>query len=423
MNATSLSLNSLKRITVIDALRGFALFGIILMHMVEQYFGNEVPFDKLSNGIHPLLDHIVYDFVSVFVQAKFFTIFSFLFGLSFFIQMDRAHQKGLNFKGRFCWRLLILMVIGYVHGLFYMGDILIVYAILGFVLILFYNLKDKVIIIAIVILISGVPRLAITGYQQAFLPAPTKAQVEVQKEERKKTLDRYYNTLKTGSVMDVIKMNSFENFMGKLNFQFSTYGRGYQTLALFLMGLLLGRKRFFENIVEYKVKTKRVLIGLSIVAGSIIHLYVVAILIASLTRYGQTINQASPWLKAVGFIFYDTFNLAVTGIYITAFVLLYQKAKAHRVISKLAPIGRMGLTTYVGQSLIGVLIFYGFGFGLIDTFGASVCALLAIGVFFFQILISKWWLSYFNYGPLEWFWRSATYLKMQPFKKKQIVTI
>lgn len=132
-----------SRIQIIDALRGFALAGILICHMVEQYIGAGAPmshYEAVSAGI---ADQVIDGLLGIFLRGKFIALFSFLFGLSFFIQMDNGTKKGVAYGGRFLWRLILLLVIGYAHSLFYRGDILTIYAMLGIFLIPFYKMDNK----------------------------------------------------------------------------------------------------------------------------------------------------------------------------------------------------------------------------------------------------------------------------------------
>ena len=146
-----------SRITVIDAMRGIALVGICLTHAM-QYFG-EYPASPIRDSfawIHSL-DEAMRWFVNYFLAAKFYIIFSFLFGLSFFIQMDRASQKGVDFRPRFLWRLVLLLMIGMLHNLIFPLDILVIYAVLGFPLVLMYKLPNKLLVgLACFFMLGGV---------------------------------------------------------------------------------------------------------------------------------------------------------------------------------------------------------------------------------------------------------------------------
>jgi uncharacterized protein len=133
-----------------------------------------------------------------------------------------------------------------------------------------------------------------------------------------------------------------------------------------------------------------------------------------------TVNwqKAPQWLQyLMGFMF-NTFNLTMTFIYLAGMSLILSKKSWAWVLDKFVAIGKMGLTNYLMQTAIGILIFYGIGLGLAGKFNAAWCFAIAVLIFIFQIIYSKWWMSKFLYGPVEWLWRSATYLKWQPMRRK-----
>lgn len=165
MEKVSLS-TPLGRITVIDALRGFALLGVVLVHMTQHYgifsFSNR----GMSEPLSPAFDEFVRWLTANVLSGRFINIFSFLFGLSFFIQIDRAKRKGIDFHKRFVWRMIILFVIGIVGNCFYTADILPIYAILGIVLVFLSRFKNQVLVVITALLLLGTPRLLMVGYDR-----------------------------------------------------------------------------------------------------------------------------------------------------------------------------------------------------------------------------------------------------------------
>ena len=149
---------STHRITSIDAFRGFALAGIAIAHMVEQYVAAQAP-ESLGAAMNATIpDQIVQMFIEIFVRGKFFAMFAFLFGVSFFIQMDNAARKGINFQSRFLWRVALLFLIGYLHSLFYRGDILTIFAMLGVLLVFFYRVPTRICLAIAAVIVFGLPR-------------------------------------------------------------------------------------------------------------------------------------------------------------------------------------------------------------------------------------------------------------------------
>lgn len=397
------------RIEIIDALRGFALSGIFICHLVEQYSGAAMPEVHNAAVRVSILDQIIEGFIGIFLRGKFIALFSFLFGLSFFIQMDNGAKKGTAFAGRFLWKLLVLLGIGYLHSLFYRGDILTIYAMLGIVLIPFYLLKNKWVLAVAAILFLGLGRYTafyFTGSAHLFLGVNP---IDMQSTH----VLTYYDIIKNGTLIDVFATNSWEGHLDKMNFQYGIFGRGYFTFAFFLVGLYVGRTGFFTRIYEEQKRTKKILISATI-------LFVAALGITATAFIGMGSEVGlNNWYAMVGLAGYDLINLAMTLIYLALFVMAYRKVTTQKWLAKLAPYGRIALTNYVLQSLLGTLLLYGWGLGLLSEISNTLTFLLALTLIVLQVWASKHWLQRFNYGPLEWIWRSLTFVRWFSIKKTQ----
>ncbi|HET9053981.1 MAG TPA: hypothetical protein VFM90_07405, partial [Cyclobacteriaceae bacterium] len=186
-----------ERLHVVDALRGFALAGITVAHMLEQFIVAPRPTEGW--GVESLLvDNVIVAGQIIFVMGKFYSIFALLFGMSFAIMMENAARKGSNFSGRFLWRLGLLFLIGIVHSLIYRGDILVVYVVIGFLLPFFYNLPNKWLWAVVALLFLGAGRFlffVLTGKATLLSWENSPASPEVA---------AYVNTLKTGSFWDIV---------------------------------------------------------------------------------------------------------------------------------------------------------------------------------------------------------------------------
>ena len=401
-----------NRIVIIDALRGFSLAGIVIVHMVENYVGAPYPEGAMDAARAGIPDYIVEGFIFLFLRGKFFALFSFLFGLSFFIQMDSAHNKGYDFKWRFLWRIVLLFGIGYLHHLFYRGDILTIYALIGLFLIPFYKVPTKYILIITGLFFLGLGRyviFAITGGDNLFMPgefSPTSPEVAA-----------YFDIIKNGSLWEVFASNATDGQLMKMDFQLGIFSRGYLTFAFFLLGLLVGRMQFFRDFMEKKKLTLAVMwwsLGIFVVSIGL------TIVIFASAGPEPTFDN---WTTMFGLTALDLNNIGMTGVILSGFVLLYRKAKSGRWLSTFAPYGRTALTNYVAQSLIGTAILYGWGLGYLGELRNIYTFLIAIVLVVVQMLISKWWLSNFYYGPLEWLWRSLTHFKLYPLaRKKEMVS-
>jgi uncharacterized protein len=396
-----------QRINVVDALRGFALAGIVIVHIVENYVGAPTPENTMQGTHVGILDNIVDGFIFLFLRGKFFALFSFLFGLSFYLQLNRKKEGEDHFIGRFIWRLVLLFLIGYAHSLFYRGDILTVYALLGVFLVLFYKVSNRWVLVFTGLMFLGLGRYVvflITGGSNIFIPgdfSPNSPEVLA-----------YFKVIKDGSLWDVFKTNAMEGHLMKMDFQLGIFSRGYITFGFFLLGMVVGRLRFFENFRDLKSETKKVLIYS--VVGFFVSLGLVILVFSQLGPEVKFDN----WLSMFGLTFADLNNIFMTFMLICVFVIAYRKNWGERVLNVFVPYGKMALTNYFMQSIIGTFIFFGWGLGYLGTIPNSYAFLLALLIIGLQVICSKWWLSYFTYGPLEWLWRSATYFKWFKIRKE-----
>ena len=396
------------RITSIDAIRGFALAGIVICHVVENYIG-AMPPTNFYEAVHQgIADTIVDGFIGIFLTGKFIALFSFLFGLSFFIQMENGAKRNGYFGGRFLWRLLLLFAIGFVHSLFYRGDILTIYALLGIALIPFFKVSNKWILGIAVVLFLGLARILVFT---ATGGTPLLGGEEVTPESPK--VLAYYDTLKNGGLLDVFATNAWQGHLDKMEFQFGIFGRGYFTFAFFLVGLYVGRSGFFNQLQDNKKYIKKVL------------LYATIVLVVAFGSTAAAFASMGPdfsfqrWNAMIGLTAMDIANAAMTIIYIALFAMLYLKHNWQQRLNAFAPYGRMALTNYVGQSVVFTFFLFGWGLGYIGELRQLYTFFIAIVFIALQMWLSKWWLKRYAYGPLEWLWRSLTFFKVYPLRKRE----
>ena len=400
---------SSNRIEFIDVLRGFTLFGIGIIHMVEQYFAGPAPQSHQNFQAHSLGDQIASGIVSVLISGKFFMIFSFLFGLSFYLQLKNS-DGSLKFSMRFVWRLVILFVIGFIHHLHYRGDILTIYAMLGLLLVLAYKLPDKVILVLGFILMLNVPSAVIRAIDVIQYDPTVKTDPFAGFMGDDHVNEIYFTTLKNGSYLDILKANLYEHSF-KMKFQVLS-GRLYITAGLFLLGLYVGRKKVLHDIVLNKsVFKKAIRISLWTLLGCVV--FAVAFF-GTFALLKKELPMPVQFL-AGGFVM-DVFYAAQALLYGSGLALLFMNEKWQKQLMLFYSVGRMGLTTYLMQTLFGMLIFFGVGFGLLGDIGALAAIGLSLAFFVFQVYFSKWWFNHFQYGFFEWLWRSATQMKIQPLR-------
>jgi uncharacterized protein len=394
-----MSLSEKKRIHSIDALRGFALFGIVIAHVLEQFLAASPTGEMQAVMVSKPIDQIV-DLLSFWIiRGKFFALFSLLFGLSFFIQMDNAEKSGVHYKTRYLWRLLVLLGIGMVHNFFYSGDILTIYVLFGFLLIPFFSVSNRVVLVIAVLLFLGLGRFlsfAIFGNESIIA-------LNIENFDEK-----YMSAITGGTLLDVWQMN-FYALIGKFNFQMGVLGRGYLTFAFFLLGMWLGRTRLLENLQQNKTVLKKIMLWSFV--GTLAMIPVFWYLFSQM----ESIFDFTSWWSMFALSAYDNFNFFFTIFLASGFVYLIELPKMQTVLSWFAPYGRMALTNYVFQSLIGTFLFFNWGLGLVGQFRNLELLIIALLIIAAQMVISWYWMKKFKFGPIEWLWRSLTYLKIQPF--------
>ena len=409
----------IQRISVLDALRGFALLGVIIMHMLQK-FGIPNPPPEEAYFQFPILDQAMKFIGRNIVMGRFINIFAFLFGLSFFIQIDRSAQKGINFSRRFAWRMSLLLVFGLLIHSFYSLEILSVYAFFGLLILPLYKVNQWVLLGLFAFLLLGGPRiLQITDHNY---------QLEITEKKSDTTSEINPGTLELPahlsqpSLLNSVKYNYQERLWGKLNYQFGFIGRGYVTLALFILGLWVGRIRFFETITQFRKRNYLLLAGFSLA------FLLVSLLLTLFPEMNIRIffrpqgNFLSPTLGLYQSM--QDLNLFLFSAILTmAFISLYQTAVGERILSVLSPYGRMALTNYVGQGILGFFLFspwcLGSSFG---SYGAFTQVMAGLLIYIIQILYSRQHLKTHYYGLLEWAWRSATYMKWQSYQKNKKIT-
>jgi len=399
------------RIITVDALRGFALLGILLAHMIYWYTAGPLPGD-LFNKYQDIGSRIVSIMNELLISGKFFAFFSFLFGLSFFLQMQSMEKRQDNFVLRYGWRIALLGIIGLCHHAFWRGDILSIYAPLGFLLLPMRKMSSRVIliigilfainmpgkIIEVIKFLTAIPHPAATASNPVDFDAEGKA---------------YYQIVSHANWMALWKDN-WSNLSTKFRFQLDS-GRIFITFGFFLLGMYTGRRRWFETPEDSRTTIKKICRK----SGWII-LITLAI---ALSIFGANGIFKLGWDQnpIVGFIFsifYDIHSAALVCFYISGLALLMYRVRWQKILYPLASVGKLALTCYLMQTFLGLLLFYHVGFGLVGQTPPWLNWLIGIAYFGLQVILSKWWLTRFNYGPVEWLWRSATFFRWYPMKKK-----
>ena len=396
-----------ERIELLDVVRGFALFGVLIGNLL--WTGPEASLSDAQLAALPTagLDRWAVALWHFVGQDKANTLFAFLFGLGFAVQLERGERRGGSFVGRFARRLTVLLGIGLVHNCFvWYGDILHLYALTGFLLIPMRKASNRTLVVAGLLLVlfarpafyfgtGAIPRV------DAYLESLPDFYDDAAREARGAKL-------LSGSYRDVIEVNvdaTVNDWI--LNFTFVPW-IGY-VLGRFLLGYWVGRNRYLEDAGRYAAGWRR-LLRLALPFG----------LLGSALRAFVEFHDIQPG-GAAGWcarMMIQVGIVALAASYLAAIVLLHLGSEPwRRRLSLLAPVGRMALTNYLMQSALYLFALYGIGLGLLDELGATGMWLLGMAFFAVQIVVSRWWLARFEFGPVEWLWRTLTYGRRPPFRR------
>jgi uncharacterized protein len=402
-----------ERIVLLDILRGIALLGVVIANVWIGFSGAILLFPEYHAEVTRLtLDGVVFNGIALFVSGKAATTFGFLFGLGFALHMVRMEQRGPEGTRLFMRRLAVLLLFGLTHAFFlWYGDILAAYALLGFVLLLFRRRTDRTILIWAAVLLAIVPiamasvpllMAAFGAAMPAFDPAPMA-------ELRASALAAFQG----GDPGQVFLQNL--RLLGLMYLSPKALWL-VMVLGTFLLGLYAGRRRFFENVEAHRAGFRR-LAAWGLTGGLIGS----AALVVLRIRVPEEALFADPRLVLLLTVFSVVGTVPLAFGYIATATLLLQRAGWRRYLGHFAPVGRMALTNYLSQTVICLLVFYGYGVGLIGQVGAAAALLIALLIFAVQMAWSPWWLARFHFGPAEWLWRSLTYGRWQPMRIRATV--
>ena len=379
------------RIDVADILRGVAIGGIILIHFIEQL--NFYVFPEPSSPFWGAVNQGVWDTVFFLLAGKMYAIFAMLFGLSFFIQHDNQAQKGVDFRLRFLWRMVLLFMFGLFDLLFYNGDILCVYAACGVLVIPLIRASDKVLkIITLLLLLQPIELV----YLIIGAIDPSASPLDLG------SLD-HFNAVAVaqehGSILDVavagLRHGQQVNFLWAIE-----NGRLTQTIFFFLVGIMLGRRRIFYNEGNNLALWKKVLRGAAVAFVILVPLYYIVPKQFDSACISNSLNVMLNMWK----------NLSMMLMIVSGITLLYYQTDAKKWLIKIAPYGKMSLTNYLSQSIFGAMLFYNWGFGLFRYCGHTVALLMGAGFILLQYLFCTWWLKNHRRGPFEELWARLTWI-------------
>lgn len=378
------------RIEVVDALRGFAVMAIILVHNIEHFIIPIYP-DNSPEWLNSL-DQVVFNVTFSLFAGKAYAIFALLFGFTFYIQTNNQKKQGKDFGYRFLWRMVLLVFFATLNAAFFpAGDVLLLFAIVSLVLFLPRNLSDRAIIITSIIFL--LQPVELYHYIASHIN-PAHQLPDLKIEEMYAEVAAY---TKAGNFGDFLLGNITLGQKASLFWAIHA-GRLCQTAGLFLLGFYIGRKQLFVS----SEKNIRIWTYTLIVAAiSLAPLHTLRDFIIRNVVIGQQPAETAfdMWQK-----------LAFSLVLVSAFVILYQNKTISKAVGNLRFYGKMSLTNYITQSIIGTAIYSPFGVFLASYCGYTVSLLIGIFTFFLQVFFCKWWLSRHKQGPLEYIWHKWTWI-------------
>lgn len=363
-------------------MRGFALLGILIINMLA--FHSPLSYIDPYKWFNGSLNEGIYMVIDIFIQASFYPLFAMLFGYGLAMQFMRAEARNRPFMPLAVKRLLILLLIGIIHAfLIWYGDILITYAIMGLLLISMIRLPSAW-LMAFAAVIYTVPHLLLLGIM--FLAVAVDPNTYVGYMEIESSIQSY----QSGSFAEIFSQRLAD-------WTYSNNLVNYIVLiATILPFLMVGAAAAKWRLIERTQEKRKLWLVLAIVPLT------VGLLLKSAPFLFES-NYAFVYLQ-------DIFGGPLVAIgYAALIALLAQNAFMQKLLSPLAKVGRMSLTTYITQSVLATLIFYSYGFGLYGQVDLLTGTLIALGIFIGQVIFAELWFEKFQRGPLEIIWRNWTY--------------
>lgn len=382
------------RIEVVDALRGFAVMAILLVHNLEHFIFPVFPDPATQPGWLNVLNDGVFSVIFSLFAGKAYAIFALLFGFTFYVQYTNQKKKGKDFGYRFLWRLLLLVGFATLNAAFFpAGDVLLLFCVVGIFLFVVRKWSDKAVLItAIVLLLQPVELYHYV--MSLFNPSYTLPDLgvgamygEVAAYTKEGDLWKF--------ILGNVTLGQKASFFWAIG-----AGRFLQTAGLFMLGMLIGRKQLFvSSDVNSRFWVKALIIA--------------AVLFAPLYQLKvQLLDNGSAGIlkETVGVVFDMWQKFAFTIVLVASFVLLYQKESFRKLTLNLRYYGKMSLTNYISQSIAGAIIYFPFGLYLAPYCGYTLSLLIGFAFFLSQVYFCKWWLKSHKQGPLESLWHKLTWL-------------
>ncbi len=379
------------RVDVADVLRGLSVLGIILLHSIEHFNFYSFPDTATQPAWLNFTDKAIWDGLFFLLGGKAYAIFALLFGFSFFIQDDNQRMRGNDFRRRFCWRLILLFIIGNINAVFFTAEILVMYSLIGFVLVLTCRLSTRTLLllsalcmIQPVALYHTVRALADSAYITPSLP----------------TGDLWgaaFAVQSGGTFWETLKVNIWEGQLASLAWAWDN-ARIFQTAALFILGMLMGREGW---LLESRLKNWAPVLGWALVIY-----FPLTGLASLLPDFIANENVTRPLLLILTSLSKFCFML----ILVSGVLYLWYRTRVRDTLARIIPYGRMSMTNYVTQSMIGSFVYYNWGLGMHAHLGITASFLLGIALFLAQYMFCRWWMTRHSHGPFEYAWKRLTWI-------------
>jgi len=386
-----------SRIDIADILRGLAVMGIVILHSIEHFNFYSFPDTSFQSSFLNFTDKAIWDSLFFTFGGKAYAVFALLFGFSFFIQDNNQLKKGKDFRLRFLWRLFLLFLIGNFNAMFFTAEILVMYSLIGIILVLTCRLSDRIILLlSILLLLQPIALYNIINEIISPSDEPVKNMVGYY---WKKT----YAAQANGNFWETIKVNLYEGQMASLTWAWK-HGRIFQTAALFMLGMFIGRRKLFK----YSVKNIKIW-GCVLTIAFIMYFPLIG-----LTNMLPDFITNKNLLFSSNLIIKSLANFSFMLILVSGIIILfYTFSKVKSTLMLLSPYGRMSLTNYLTQSIFGSMFFYNWGFALHNKLGVTYSFFFGIMFFLCQFLFCKWWMKSHTHGPFEYLWKKATWVRLK----------
>ncbi|MCP4659743.1 MAG: DUF418 domain-containing protein [bacterium] len=424
-----------ERVFTLDALRGVAIFGVLVANVVTFIVPIWSPGPPTSAGAGG--DQVALPMISAFVEGKFYVLFSLLFGMGLALQSARAEASSRPFAGLYVRRLVVLLLFGFAHGvLLFSGDVLAFYAFLGFIALGLRNLPTRTLLVLTIVLYlvdvlavgvyaayhPGSPKPGVPDWQRLaeerraaliLLAADDGAATETTALEQDPRLAFFEfmaderRIFQSGSWWEMTRYRAATFFLvgAPLRLTFASW----RLLALFVLGVYLVRRFVFLEQRPHRPLYVGWLVG-GFLGGMLLQgLAVASRQAASTSTVLFVINSAA--LLAGGF--------ALSFSYAGGVALLCLTRWGRAALRPVAAVGRMALTNYLMSSIVFGLVFYSYGLGLFGRLTVAQAVLVALALYVAELFLSSLWLRFFRFGPFEWLWRTLTYRRIEPLARSR----